>query len=28
VDKDMVIGEIQLNEKQGGRSGHYVREED
>ena len=28
VDKDMVIGEIQLNEKQGGRSGHYVREAD
>lgn len=25
VDKDMVIGEIKLIEKQGGRSGHYVR---
>ena len=25
VDKDMVIGEIKLLEKQGGRSGHYVR---
>ena len=25
VDKDMVIGEIKLLEKQGGSSGHYVR---
>jgi len=25
VDKDMVIGEIRLEEKQGGRSGHYRR---
>ena len=25
VDKDMVIGEIRLEEKQGGRSGHYQR---
>jgi len=25
VDKDMVIGEIKLLEKQGGRSGDYVR---
>jgi cyclic pyranopterin phosphate synthase len=25
VDKDMVIGEIKLIEKQGGLSGHYVR---
>jgi len=27
VDKGMVIGEIRLVEKSGGRSGHYVREE-
>jgi cyclic pyranopterin phosphate synthase len=25
VDKEMVIGEIRLVEKKGGRSGHYVR---
>ena len=25
VDKDMVIGEIRLVEKRGGKSGHYVR---
>ncbi|MEX2470230.1 MAG: cyclic pyranopterin monophosphate synthase MoaC [Pseudohongiellaceae bacterium] len=27
VDKDMVIGEIRLEEKQGGRSGHYQRQQ-
>ncbi len=27
VDKDMVIGEVRLVEKLGGKSGHYVREE-
>ncbi len=26
VDKDMVIGEIRLMEKLGGKSGHYIRE--
>lgn len=26
VDKDMVIGEIRLVEKSGGKSGHYLRE--
>ncbi|WP_242947935.1 MULTISPECIES: cyclic pyranopterin monophosphate synthase MoaC [Carboxydocella] len=26
VDKDMVIGEIRLVEKTGGKSGHYLRE--
>jgi cyclic pyranopterin phosphate synthase len=25
VDKDMVIGEICLVEKKGGKSGHYIR---
>jgi len=25
IDKDLVIGEIRLEEKSGGRSGHYVR---
>lgn len=25
VDKEMVIGDIRLNEKLGGRSGHYIR---
>ena len=27
VDKDMVIGDIRLMEKRGGKSGHYVRRE-
>jgi molybdenum cofactor biosynthesis enzyme len=27
VDKGMVIGEVQLLEKKGGKSGHWVREE-
>ena len=27
VDRAMVIGQIQLEEKSGGRSGHYVRDE-
>ncbi len=27
VDKDMVISEIRLEEKIGGKSGHYIREE-
>lgn len=26
IDKELVIGEIRLEEKSGGRSGHYVRE--
>lgn len=25
LDKDMVIGEIKLQEKQGGKTGHYIR---
>lgn len=28
MDKAMVIGEIKLMEKQGGKSGHYIREDD
>ena len=28
MDKAMVIGEIKLMEKQGGKSGHYVRKDD
>ena len=28
MDKGMVIGEIKLMEKQGGKSGHYVRKDD
>lgn len=28
MDKNMVIGQIRLMEKEGGRSGHYKREED
>lgn len=27
IDKEMVIGEIRLIEKKGGKSGHYVRQE-
>lgn len=27
VDKDMIITDIRLMEKQGGKSGHYIREE-
>lgn len=28
IDKDMVIGEVKLMEKTGGKSGHYIRQED